>query len=150
MLLFYQQQSVRSSYRVILSEIGVRSKRAPMQSKDLVLAGRVNGLSGGVATIAASSRGDALGKLPSASVLPSSSAGPSIPWPLRFAHRPLRSARQCLREYFLCGDHRIAVDGHGVFDILRIAAGVGHHHGDIAGAGHAEDKFVTLLQSIDR
>ena len=49
MLLFYQQQSVRSSYRVILSEIGVRSKRAPMQSKDLVLAGRVNGLSGGVA-----------------------------------------------------------------------------------------------------
>ncbi len=75
MLLFYQQQSVRSSYRVILSEIGVRSKRTPMQSKDLVLAGRVNGLSGGVATIAGSSRGDALGKLPSASVLPSSSAG---------------------------------------------------------------------------
>ena len=48
-------------------------------------------------------------------------------------------------EDFFGGDYGVGVDGYGVFDVLRVAAGVGDHHGDIAGAGYAEDEFVTLL-----
>src|ERR1019366_8678650 len=45
--------------------------------------------------------------------------------------------------------HGVAVNGHRVFDVVRIAAGVGDHHGYVACARGPEDKLVALLQPRD-
>src|SRR6266481_5907118 len=63
------------------------------------------------------------------------------------SHQPSGSSL-LFRKHFPCCDHRVAVNGQRVFHIPRVAAGEGDHHGDAASLGDAEDKFVTLLQSV--
>ena len=35
-----------------------------------------------------------------------------------------------------------------ILDIPRVAAGKGHHHGNVSGTSHTEDELVALLQSV--
>ena len=64
-------------------------------------------------------------------------------WLPQDAVRHLARFRDCYPvaspEHFLGGDDRVAVNRYGVLHILRVAAGIGHHHGNVAGAGYAED-----------
>jgi hypothetical protein len=48
-------------------------------------------------------------------------------------------------EYFFRSDDRVAMDRDCVFDVLGVAASVGDHHRNVAGAGDAKDQFVALL-----
>src|ERR1019366_4608532 len=45
--------------------------------------------------------------------------------------------------------HGVAVNGHCIFQVVRIAAGVSDHHGYVARVGGAKDKLVALLQACD-
>src|SRR5882762_9136372 len=54
-----------------------------------------------------------------------------------------------LGKHFCCGDDGVAVNRNRVFDIPRVAAGEGDHHGDAASFGDAEDEFVALLQPVN-
>src|SRR6185437_9767232 len=54
------------------------------------------------------------------------------------------------RENLLCGQHRVAMDGHSVFHAPRIAAGVCHHYRDLMLLGNFHYQFVALLQSVYR
>src|SRR5947207_13136445 len=54
-----------------------------------------------------------------------------------------------LGEHFLRRDHRIAVDGYGVLYLSGVATGVGHHHWNIARAGHAKYQFIAPFEPVE-
>src|SRR6266849_3781753 len=66
------------------------------------------------------------------------------------AHFRARVVLPCEGSHFLCGNDSVAMNGHRVFHLPRIASGESDHHGNAANFGHLEDEFVALLQSFHR
>src|SRR5207253_8452437 len=75
------------------------------------------------------------------SARPSPRLAPLDPIPGNLTRFPLRSFLRC--------QHRIAVDGYGVFDVARVAAGESDHHRNLPRAAHAKNQFITLLQALN-
>src|SRR5208337_4161563 len=46
-------------------------------------------------------------------------------------------------------EHRIGVNGDGIFHAVGIAARIGDHHGDVASTGSTKDELIAALQSFD-
>src|SRR6185437_9159536 len=47
------------------------------------------------------------------------------------------------------GNHGMAMNSYRILHVPGITAGKGHHDGNIAGMGHAEQQLIALLQAIN-
>jgi hypothetical protein len=63
--------------------------------------------------------------------------------------RLARTFTRCGAIHFGGRCDSVAVNGHGVADVIRIAARVSDHHGYVARAGDAKDELVAPFQAFD-
>src|SRR5689334_7783344 len=60
------------------------------------------------------------------------------------------SGLACGLEDFSCRNHRIGVDGNGVFHIKRISACIRDHNRNLTSFGDAKNQFIPSLEAFER